>query len=239
MRILITNDDGILGEGLKILCDWAKTKGEVTICAPLVEQSGKSQGIEIHKAFEVKPYDYDEGVRAFTVDSTPADCVRFALLGLEEKFDLVLSGINKGFNMGGDIVYSGTVGAACEAAGLGTPAIAISTDYRSFDSAKENIKRVMDFIFEKNLLEIHNLYNVNIPLEADTIRFTQQGGAYFTDSFPPIGNDMYLPTGRCIHDNKGNLELDTDCTICGHVSISPLSLVRTDCKAFESLKKIK
>ena len=126
MRILITNDDGIQAPCLLPLAQWATKFGEVTVVAPKVEQSAKSHGIEIRNAFEVKKVDFGPGITAYSVDSTPADCVRFAVLGLQVQFDLVLSGINKGLNLGLDIMYSGTVSAILEADALCVPGIALS-----------------------------------------------------------------------------------------------------------------
>ena len=120
MRILITNDDGINAKGLLPLAQWAQRLGDVTVIAPKVEQSGKSHGIEIHKAFEVKKVDFAPGIEAYSVDSTPADCVRIAILGMKKQFDLVISGINRGLNIGRDTIYSGTVGAIFEANALGS-----------------------------------------------------------------------------------------------------------------------
>ena len=96
MRICITNDDSIHGEGLLILANWAKKLGEVTIVAPKEQQSGKSHSIEFHHGFTVEKVSHPSGVEAYTVDSTPADCVRIALLALKKPFDLLLSGINCG-----------------------------------------------------------------------------------------------------------------------------------------------
>ena len=112
MRICITNDDGIHSEGLLRLVQWAQKLGEVHVYAPKVEQSAKSHAVEIHKPFEAKPAQVPGAVTAWAVDSTPADCVRFAVLGRHERFDLVISGINRGLNIGQDIMYSGTCSAA-------------------------------------------------------------------------------------------------------------------------------
>ena len=146
MKILIVNDDGINAEGIKHLVNWAKTKGEVSVFAPKVQQSGKSHSIEIHGGYEVKKVDIFDGVEAYSVDSTPADCVRIATLGMKKKFDLVLSGINCGYNLGEDIHYSGTVGACYEAAKCGIKAIAISTSFTTFDNAVKNLDRVFEEI---------------------------------------------------------------------------------------------
>ena len=142
MKILITNDDGIYASELIPLVKWAKKLGEVVVAAPKVEQSGKSHGIEIHKAFEVKQVDLVEGVRAYAVNSTPADCVRFAILGLKEEFDLVISGINRGLNIGADIMYSGTVAAVFEAAALGVKAMAVSTEPKFYEGAAGQMDRI-------------------------------------------------------------------------------------------------
>ena len=120
MRILIVNDDGIRASQMLPRARWAKKLGTVTVVAPKVEQSGKSQGIELHEPFEVKAVELEEGIEAYAVDSTPADCIRYAVLGLGRTFDLVISGINRGFNMGTDIMYSGTAGAVMGSADTGT-----------------------------------------------------------------------------------------------------------------------
>ena len=119
MKILLTNDDGICAEGLKHLVKWAKTLGEVTVFAPKTQQSAKSHSINIHGTYEVTKTDIFGGIEAYSVDSTPADCVRVAVLGMKKQFDLVISGINCGPNLGADIHYSGTVAACFEAALLG------------------------------------------------------------------------------------------------------------------------
>ncbi len=103
MRILVTNDDSVSASGLLPLVRFCQTLGEVMVVVPKFEQSGKSHGIELHKSFECKQVKLAEDVTVWTVDSTPADCVRFAILGLKEKFDLVISGINRGFNIGSDL----------------------------------------------------------------------------------------------------------------------------------------
>ena len=237
MRILITNDDGIYASELIPLVKWAMKLGEVMVVAPKVEQSGKSHGIEIHKCFEVKTVDLVEGVRAYAVDSTPADCVRFAILGLKEDFDLVISGINRGLNVGADIMYSGTVAAVFEAANLGVKAVAVSTEPRSYQGIVSHMDRVWDYVTERKLLEKHPLYNINIPATAGDIRITRQGGPYYSDDFLPQENDMYLPQGKDVFQESGNMDIDTDAVLRGgYISIMPLTTCRADLKMFEKLK---
>ena len=107
MRILVTNDDGVNAQGIKILANVAKKFGEVVCVAPIYEQSGKSHCIDIKEPFVVKKYnDILPEVKTYVVDSTPADCVRIAYYYLKEDFDIVFSGINNGYNLGEDILYS-------------------------------------------------------------------------------------------------------------------------------------
>lgn len=238
MRILITNDDGIGASGLIPLVKWAQKLGEVVVAAPKFEQSGKSHSIEIHKAFEVKQVELLPGVRFFAVDSSPADCVRYAVLGLHEHFDLVISGINRGLNVGTDIMYSGTVAAVFEAAALGVKAMAVSTEPRYYDRAIEHMDRIWTYMEENKLFDIHPLYNVNISAGAGDIRITRQGGPYYSDDFLPQENDMILPCGKDVFKESGNLEIDTDAVLRGGlISVMPLTTVRADLQVFAQLKE--
>ncbi len=238
MKILLVNDDGIFAEGLSCLLDYAKSLGEVTVVAPKLQQSGKSQAIELHKPYEVKKLDLTGAVAAYAVDSTPADCVRFAILGLKEKYDLVLSGVNRGFNIGDDISYSGTVGAVYEAARQGCKTIAFSTDFNSFESARAHIPAVFSFIKEHRLLERSTILNVNFPLEVKGIRITRQGYPMYEDEFECLGEDMYVPRLKCVYQNTSDLDIDTDCVMNGYISISPLSRDNTDHEAYAEMKKL-
>jgi len=94
---------------------------------------------------------------------------------------------------------------------------------------------VWAFMQENKLWEVGTLYNVNIPVNAGKIRITRQGGPYFSDVYTPIGNDMYQPSGACIHKDSGDLTLDTDCVVNGDISLSPLTVIRTDMVLFEKL----
>lgn len=238
MRILITNDDSVSASQLLPLIKWCRKLGEVTTVVPKFEQSGKSHGIELHQPFEAVEVELEPGITVWTVDSTPADCVRFAILGLKQEFDLVVSGVNRGFNVGLDIMYSGTVGAVCEAVALGVPAIAFSTSVKAYDEALKSMDRIWAFFRKHKLLERSDLYNVNIPVEPKGIRITRQGGPYYTDDFPHVGNHLYSPTGRCVHENQGNLDIDTDAVVSGYISVMPMVIRRNDLPLYEQLKTL-
>lgn len=238
MRILVTNDDGMHAAQLVPLVRWCRKLGDVTVVVPKFEQSAKSHGIEIHKTFEAKQVELAPDVIAWAVDSTPADCVRFAVLGQKMKFDLVISGINRGLNIGTDIMYSGTAAAVFEAGNLGLPAIALSTEPKYYDHATDHLDMVLEFFREHKLMEIHSLYNVNIPYNVKGIRITHQGGHYYSDDFLPQGNDMYLPKGVCVYEASDDLTIDTHAALNGYISISPVTIVRTDMVTYNKLKDL-
>ena len=236
MRILIVNDDGIQASQLPNLVRWAMGHGEVTVMAPKVEQSGKSHGIEIHKSFSLEAVELVEGAECYALDSTPADCVRYAVLGMKRQFDLVISGINRGLNVGADIMYSGTVGAVCEAANLGLKAIAFSTSPSYYPHAWQHLERIYRFIMDNQLLEKCDMYNVNIPDAAGPIRITRQGGPYYSDNFT-LENGMVTPHGIDVFTPCSDDTVDTDCVLrCGNISIMPLALPRTDRAVYEQLQ---
>lgn len=235
MRILITNDDGIQAAGLLPLVRWAQNYGEVTVVAPKVEQSGKSHGIEIHKGFSLEEVDFGPGVTAFALDSTPADCVRYAILGRKEQFDLVISGINRGLNVGADIMYSGTVGAVCEAVNLGTKALAFSTTPAYYMEAVKHLDNIFAFVQENKLLEINDFYNINIPANPGKTVITHQGGPYYSDEFT-LKNGMVTPHGIDVFTPSADDTVDTDCVLrCGNISIMPLSNQKTNMAVYEKL----
>lgn len=235
MRILITNDDSISASQLLPLIRWCKKLGQVTTVVPAVEQSGKSHGIQIMNPFRAKKQMLEDE-EVWAVESSPADCVRFAVMGLKQEFDLVVSGVNRGCNMGLDVMYSGTVAAIYEAAALGIPAVAFSSPFQGYETVISRLDEVWAYFEENKLFQKHSLYNVNIPPEPKGICITRQGGPYYTDDFDPREDDFYMPIGRCVHENKGDLSIDTDCVISGYTSITPMTLERTDWQVYKLLR---
>jgi len=235
MRILITNDDSVSAAQLIPLIRWCQKIGDVTVVVPKYEQSGKSHGIELHKPFEGVQRELEPGLTVWTVDSTPADCVRFAVFGLKQTFDLVISGINRGYNMGSDMMYSGTVGAACEAGELGFKALAISTGIPSYAEAITHMDRVWDYICQNRLLELGDLYNINIPSNPIGVRITRQGGPYYSDDFIPLENGLWSPKGKRVHQDRGDLNIDSDAVTRGYISVMPLTTSKVHEALYEKL----
>ncbi|MBQ3507210.1 MAG: 5'/3'-nucleotidase SurE [Clostridia bacterium] len=240
MRILIVNDDGMNAAALPHLIRWARKLGEVTCVVPKHEQSGKSQAIDFTKPVEIKKTAIAPDVTVWAMDSTPADCVRFGVTGLGVTYDLILSGINRGYNLGDDIAYSGTVGAIMEGGRLGIPSVALSTDVDTLDEALGMLDFWWEFMERTKLLEKGSLYNVNFPREATPtgVRVTHQGGEFYSDAFEYRGNDMYMQTGAPVHYDRCDLSIDIDAVRAGYISVTPMTFNKTDWVVLKMLNEL-
>ena len=162
-RILVTNDDGVQSEGIRALADALAPLGEVTIVAPVQEASAVGHALTLRRPLRlntVRP-----GV--FAVDGTPTDCVNLAIAHvLHGKPDLIVSGINKGWNLGDDVTYSGTVSGALEGALLGIPSVAISTQNRGnafeFSAAAVAAATIAEAVLDRGMPRF-TLLNINVP----------------------------------------------------------------------------
>jgi 5'-nucleotidase len=235
MRILITNDDGVTSEGVFALKKALESKHEVTVIAPDRNWSisGHSRTMDRPlRVFEVKLAD---GSTAFSTDGTPADCVALASLGfLNDKPELVISGINHGNNLGDDITYSGTVAAAMEGIISGIPSIAVSMNTSPewpVHMGASFVARMVDRIVEYELAR-DILLNVNIPNlseeEIKGVQITRLGKRIYGDELivreDPRGNKYYW-IGGTILPNEHRVE-GTDVTAIddGYISITPIHM---------------
>ncbi len=242
MRILISNDDGIYSDGIVALYDALKEIAQVIVVAPDRERSAAAHSLTLHYPLRVEKIKKS----FYTVDGTPTDSV---ILGVHQivkkKIDLVVSGINKGPNLGDDITYSGTVAAAMEGTLLGIPSFAISLDSRN----KFDFKPAADYAVKlaKSILKYGlpkgTLLNVNVPgLPADQIKkavITRQGkrvyGNTIAEKTDPRGKKYYWIGG----DDIGFLnepETDFEAINNGAVSITPIKLDYTDHESIRILK---
>ena len=233
--ILLTNDDGIEAEGLKSLRDALRNVAHILVVAPDRERSAVSHGLTIHTPLKFE----DAGPDSFSLNGTPADCVIYALENLFIKPpDLVISGINHGSNLGDEIMYSGTVAGAREAARFGIPAIAVSQYYEDRKNIrfKEGCKFVRDVVKAMlgNGLVGEILLNVNIPVgKIKGIKITRHGCSLHPRHFN-IPNDEAVS-----HYNFLDKELIPDrlAVSDGYVSITPLKRDQTDYIALRALKE--
>ena len=167
MRILVTNDDGIQSPGLTALAQALAAIGQVWVVAPDRERTAVAHAVTLHKPLRV----HQVAPRTYTVNGTPVDCVNLALLKVMPKPPaIVVSGINKGVNLGDDVMYSGTVSAAMEGTILGVPSLAVSQEGKDafrFDIGATYAARVASLVAEHGLPD-ETLLNVNIPDRAQS-----------------------------------------------------------------------
>jgi len=245
-HILITNDDGIESDALGPLADALGAIGSVDIIVPERNWSGASHSITIYRPLRVRATQLRTGQRAFMSDGSPTDCVRLAVLGfLQHKPDLLVSGINRGSNMGDDITYSGTVAAAMEGLLSGVPSIAISIG--AF-GANIDFGPSASFaaLLAKNILvkgfSSDALLNVNVPhLPRDRIagvEVTRLGKRTYRDQLverlDPYGEPYYWVGGPAI---AGEAEAGTDVAAMrdGKISVTPIYLDLTNHKLIDEL----
>lgn len=239
MKILITNDDGINSPVLPLLAKWAQKLGDVTIAAPKIEQSGKSQAIDFTHPIEVTKVEIAPDMFGYAVASTPADCVRFGVHGLKQSYDLIISGINRGYNLGDDIVYSGTCGAIFEGSRMGINGLAISSDIDNLMESAESLDFIWDFIQKNKLFDYNLLYNVNIPPKPkNDIRITKQGGIYYCDTFVHDNENLYIQTGYIWQDSGNDPTSDIIAVRQSAISVTPLITTRTEMNVYKKLNNL-
>ncbi len=244
MLILATNDDGVYSPGLTMLASALKDLGEVWVVAPDREQSAVSHSLTLHRPLLVEKI----MEKVFSVNGTPTDCVNLAVGGLlPGKPDLVVSGINKGANLGEDVTYSGTVSAAFEAALMGIPAFAVSMAAREdfiFKTAADFARRLGTAILNQKTGG-HTLLNVNVPnlpaREVRGVRVTRQGrrvyGGSVLERIDPRGKKYYWIGGDA--ENWTELpDADHEAVRQGFISVTPLRLDLTDFDAIKGLKAL-
>jgi len=232
MRFLLTNDDGIYARGLTALSRELSKDAECIIVAPEIEQSAVGHAITISRPLMVRKARKNGSFLGYAVAGTPADCVKIGISELAGgPVDLVVSGINLGANVGINVLYSGTVSAATEAAIQGIPSLAISLDTHreaDFSAAARFARRMAAFILETPLPQV--ALNVNVPaIPEEEIRgvvVAKQGRARLMESFErridPRENIYYWLAGETelpLHEDE---ESDGSCLKRGMITITPI-----------------
>ena len=247
MRILLTNDDGIQGDGLWAIANALKSRShEVIIAAPLNQQSGMAHALSIQRVVEYKRFDNPD-FEAWTFDGTPTDCVKIYLEAMNsDKFDALISGINDGSNLATDVVYSGTVGAALEGFLHAIPSVAVSRDIKStipFDTAAI---ATVDYL-EKILSVKHEpfLHNLNFPKNFRTDKpeflITRLGQRDYINAFSSHTDDegrAYFKIGGTVVDLDDSEGTDIFAVNRGFVSVTPLHADAADYEEIVELRKI-
>jgi 5'-nucleotidase len=246
LKILVTNDDGIDSAGITALKKSLSEIAEITVVAPRQEQSAVGHGITMQIPLRVQEYYIDGTFFGYAVDGTPADCIKMGMRNImKEDPDLVVSGINHGSNTAINIIYSGTVSGAREAAIMDIPSIAISvTNHRvkDFSYAAEIAKMLALKIIEHGLA-LGTLLNVNVPdVPQDEIKgilVTKQGKSKWDDIYEkridPYGRDYYWLTGSMMEVDK-ELEFDQVAIKNNFVAVTPIHFDLTDYETYDKLK---
>jgi 5'-nucleotidase len=251
LKVLLTNDDGVISAGIQIISRLLADKGWLlSVVAPDRERSGSGHSITSGVPVRVHPLDpgmFAPGVAAYSCDGTPTDCVTLGLDLLFPAADFVVSGINQGPNMGDDVTYSGTVCAAMESVILGRPAVAVSLCCTPQDRFRHNMTAALSAMAvleyaERTGLPEGTLLNVNVPNELikkiKGFRLTKRGQRRYIDKFKhikdPHGKDCYWIGGRLEDaDEDGS---DVTAVKEGFVSVTPISMDMTHYGLLEEMR---
>lgn len=249
-RILVTNDDGMFAPGIKALVEVATQFGEVVVVAPDSPQSGQGHAITLEEPLRLHKVEAFGAVDSYECSGTPVDCVKLAkhVVNKGETFDLCLSGINHGSNAAINIIYSGTMSAAMEAALEGIPSIGFSlcdfSHSADMSAAKEVAKQIITNLLEGSFGKT-NLLNVNIPAGTiDTIKgikvCRQARGRWIEDfqvGTDPHGRQYYWMKGS-YHKEEQPDDTDIDALDARYVSVVPIMFDLTDHAAKDSLSHL-
>jgi len=239
-RILVTNDDGVHSEGIRALADAMKQFGDVTVVAPIQEASAIGHALTLRRPLRVETV--HPGV--FAVDGTPTDCVNIAITHvLKNKPDLIVSGINKGWNLGDDVTYSGTVAAALEGALLGIPSVAVSTQKRrdngyEFGPSAQAAAAVAQAVLLRGMPKF-TLLNINTPQGSNkgfraTVQAKRNHITVVTERIDPRGQPYYwIEEGQ--DDWEPHDRSDYQAVRDGYISITPL---QPDMTSHDALKYV-
>lgn len=225
-KILVTNDDGVQSAGIRALADALAALGDVTIVAPLHEASAIGHALTLRRPLRLETI----GPRIFAVDGTPTDCVNIAITHvLDEKPDLIVSGINKGWNLGDDVTYSGTVSGALEGALLGIPSIAVSlqrgTVGEDFAPSAQAAAQVAEAVLQRGMPKFM-LLNINLPAGPTkgfrvTVQAKRNHVTVVSERMDPRGQAYYwIEEGQ--NEWEPHDRSDYQAVRDGYISITPL-----------------
>ena len=241
MKILVSNDDGYMAEGIRALAEALSTLGEITVVAPDRNRSGASNSLTLENPLRLNKL--DNGI--YRVEGTPTDCVHLAITGLlETEPDMVVSGINAGANLGDDVLYSGTVAAAMEGRFLGLPAIAISLAANNpihYQTAAWVAQKLVGQL-QKSSLPADTILNVNVPdcpIEDITgFESTRLGHRHKAEpvikEYDPRGRPMYW-VGPAGEEQDAGPGTDFDAIRRKAVSVTPLQIDLTQYDAIDGV----
>jgi 5'-nucleotidase len=249
LKILLTNDDGIHAPGILALYNALQGLGEITIVAPYTGQSATSHGVTFHEPLMRHDVTLEDGRTGYAIDGRPADCVKVAMRTLWSEIhgegtmpDITISGMNGGSNVGINVIYSGTVGAAVESAFLGVPSIAVSLHLGDrtricWDRAAEIARAGIDRIVE-HPLDPHSVINLNVPRTESVdapmppmkvvAMNTAEGLSHYDKRQSPDGTVYYWAAGDGMKFAHTAPDSDVETLFDRSMTITPLEFDLTD-----------
>ena len=246
--ILVTNDDGITAPGIRNLIEAVKDLGKVVVVAPDKPQSGMGHAITIGVPLRLNKVNFFDGIEAYQCTGTPVDCVKLAVdKVLHHKPDICLSGINHGANHSINVIYSGTMSAAVEAAIESIPSVGFSNlDYSleaDFSAARKYARIIVQQLLQSPP-DKHCVLNVNIPIataeEIKGVKICRQGYAIFEEDFierdDPRGRKYYWLTGDFVNFDEGT-DTDVWALANNYISVVPIQFDLTHYKLKQKLDK--
>ncbi len=254
LHILVTNDDGIHAEGIQYLSQVLHQEGKdyrLSIIAPDRERSAVGHAITMHQPLRVEKLSFihNRELSGWAVNGTPSDCVKLAIEAiLDDKPDLVISGINRGSNLGTDVLYSGTVSAAVEGLIMGIPSVAVSLTDRGEEKNYRYAARFINKLIPELMnsgIQASTLININVPVNTDQVkgaRITSLGTRRYKNIFDqridPRGSIYYWLAGELVDDDPENADSDTRAIRENFISITPVHFSLTDRKAMPDLERM-
>jgi 5'-nucleotidase len=246
--ILVTNDDGITAPGIRNLVEAVRDLGKVVVVAPDKPQSGMGHAITIGLPLRLHKVNYFEGIESYQCTGTPVDCVKLAVdKVLHQKPDICISGINHGANHSINVIYSGTMSAAVEAAIESIPSIGFSLlDYSleaDFSAARKYARMIVEQML-KTQVDKHTVLNVNFPIgkpeDIKGVKICRQAYAKYEEDFlervDPHGRKYYWLTGEFVNFDEGT-DTDVWALANNYVSVVPVQFDLTHYKLKEQLEK--
>jgi 5'-nucleotidase len=238
-RILVTNDDGVHSEGIRALAEALAPLGEITIVAPIQEASAIGHALTLRRPLRIETI----APNVFAIDGTPTDCVNIAITHvLKDKPDLIVSGINKGWNLGDDVTYSGTVSGALEGALLAIPSIAISAarvnDEAEFGPAARAAAMAAETVLERGMPKF-TLLNINVPAGPNkgfrvTVQAKRNHVTVVSERIDPRQRPYYwIEEG--LNEWEPHDRSDYQAVRDGYISVTPL---QPDMTAYDAIKYV-
>ena len=231
MKILLVKDDGYGAQGIVLVERLLQKYGEVFVVAPKHHQSGKGTSIDFNRPLGYEKIDDHH----YILDSVPVNCTMFGLYGINQKFDLVVSGCNHGYNITLDTMYSGTIGACTQALFSRVPAIAFSCQF-NYDMVEKHFDEVMEYILNNNLLSTSYLLNVNFPVgnKFKGIQITKQHTPKIDYSFTI--NEKEVRDDRTSVISNPKRGTDVYAKFHDYISITPLQINQFNEKYYKEVK---